>query len=108
MRYDKLTTKFKNALADAQSMAGRADSPYIEPAHLVAALLADPDSGASSLLAHAGVAVNRVQTELARQLEGFPKVQTSESSIQASRDLQAAFIRVDKEAAKRGDEYIAT
>lgn len=54
MRYDKLTTKFQQALADAQSMALRNDNPYIEPAHLLAALLADNDSGASSLLAHAG------------------------------------------------------
>lgn len=108
MRYDKLTTKFQQALADAQSLASRNDNPYIEPAHVLAALLADNDSGASSLLAHAGVAVNRVIPAINQQIEGFPQVQSADASVQASRELQAAFSRVDKEAAKRGDEYIAS
>ncbi|MFQ6689420.1 Clp protease ClpB, partial [Bordetella pertussis] len=55
MRFDKLTTKFQQALADAQSLAARNDHPYIEPVHVLAALLGDPDSGAASLLARAAV-----------------------------------------------------
>ena len=51
MRFDKLTTKFQQALADAQSVAARQDHPYLEPAHVLAALLADSESGAASLLA---------------------------------------------------------
>ncbi|MGB3289270.1 MAG: Clp protease N-terminal domain-containing protein, partial [Burkholderiaceae bacterium] len=47
MRYDKLTTKFQQALADAQSLAVKHDNQYIEPAHVLAALLADADSGAA-------------------------------------------------------------
>ncbi len=107
MRYDKLTTKFQHALADAQSMAVRNDNPYLEPVHVLAALLADQDSGAGSLLAHAGVAVNRLATALAQQIEGLPQVKEAGGQVQASRELQTALARTDKEAARRGDEYIA-
>ena len=108
MRFDKLTTKFQQALADAQSLAVRHDHPYIENAHLLSALLADPDSGASSLLARAGVAVPRLQAELDRQIKALPTVQGAEGNIQAGRDLQAALARTDKEAGQRGDAYIAS
>ena len=108
MRYDKLTTKFQQALADAQSLAVRNDNPYLEPAHVLAALLADSDSGAGSLLAHAGVAVNRVLPAINSQVENFPQVQGGGGNIQASRELQSAFARTDKEASKRGDDYIAS
>lgn len=108
MRFDKLTTKFQQALADAQSLAGRHDNPYIEPAHVLAALLADADSGAASLLARAGVAVNRVQSALETAIKNLPQVQGAEGNIQISRDLQAVLTRTDKEASKRGDAYIPT
>ncbi|MFA7531088.1 MAG: ATP-dependent chaperone ClpB [Castellaniella sp.] len=107
MRYDKLTTKFQHALADAQSMAVRNDNPYLEPAHVLAALLADQDSGAGSLLAHAGVAVNRLAPALKRLIDGLPQVKDGGGQIQASRELQAALARTDKEASQRGDDYIA-
>ncbi|HWK69910.1 ATP-dependent chaperone ClpB [Pollutimonas sp. M17] len=108
MRYDKLTTKFQQALADAQSLAVKHDNQYIEPAHVLAALLADTDSGAASLLARAGVAANRLGPALNTQIESFPQVQGAEGNIQASRDLQAALARTDKEASNRGDTYIAS
>ncbi len=108
MRFDKLTTKFQQALADAQSLAVRHDHPYIENAHLLAALLADADSGAASLLARAGVAVPRLQAELDRQIKGLPVVQGAEGNVQVGRDLQAALARTDKEAGQRGDAYIAS
>ncbi|WP_144638382.1 ATP-dependent chaperone ClpB [Bordetella genomosp. 13] len=106
MRFDKLTTKFQQALADAQSLAARNDHPYIEPTHVLAALLADSDSGAPSLLARAGVAVSRAQSALDAALKNLPQVQGNDN-VQPSRDLQAMFTRTDKEAAKRGDTYIA-
>ena len=108
MRFDKLTTKFQQALADAQSMAARNDNPYIEPVHLLAALLADADSGASGLLARAGVAVNRLQPAIETAIRNLPQVQGGDANVQASRDLQSALTRTDKEAAKRGDTYIPT
>jgi len=108
MRFDKLTTKFQQAIADAQSLAVKHDNPYIEPAHVLAALLADSDSGAGSLLARAGVAVNRLGPALNNLIDGLPQVQGSEGNIQISRDLQAVFARTDKEASNRGDSYIAS
>ena len=74
MRFDKLTTKFQQALADAQSLALGNDNGFIEPQHLLAALLAQEDSGTASLLARAGVNVPRVQTGLRTEINNLPKV----------------------------------
>ena len=106
MRFDKLTTKFQQALADAQSLATRADNAYIEPVHVLAALLADAESGTASLLSRAGVAVNRLQPALQDAMQRLPQVQGGESTVPISRDLQAVLARTDKEAGKRGDTYI--
>lgn len=108
MRFDKLTTKFQQAIGDAQSLAVQHDNPYIEPAHVLAALLADADSGTASLLARAGVAVNRLGPAVTTQIEAFPQVQGAEGNIQVSRELQAVLARTDKEASRRGDSYIAS
>ncbi|HRL27270.1 MAG TPA: ATP-dependent chaperone ClpB, partial [Alcaligenes sp.] len=108
MRIDKLTTKFQQALADAQSLAVREDNPYLEPAHVLVALLADTDSGTGSLLARAGVAIARLDTELTRLINNLPKVQGAEGQQQLSSALQAALARTEKEAASRGDTYIAS
>jgi ATP-dependent Clp protease ATP-binding subunit ClpB len=108
MRFDKLTTKFQQALADAQSLAARNDHPYIESLHVLSALLADPDSGAAALLAHAGVAVNRAVSAVETALKGLPQVPDNEGNIQVGRELQAIFTRIDKEAARRGDTYVAS
>ncbi|MBO1112774.1 ATP-dependent chaperone ClpB [Bordetella petrii] len=107
MRFDKLTTKFQQALADAQSLAARNDHPYIEPVHVLSALLSDPDSGAAGLLARAGVAVNRIGGGLDAALKALPQVQGNDN-VQVGRDLQAVLTRTDKEAARRGDTYIAS
>ena len=66
MRFDKLTTKFQQALADAQSMALANDNGFIEPQHLLSALLAQEDGGTASLLARAGVALPRAQERARR------------------------------------------
>ncbi|MBX6318263.1 ATP-dependent chaperone ClpB [Pigmentiphaga sp.] len=108
MRIDRLTTKFQQALADAQSLAARNDNPYIEPLHVLAALLSDPDSGAASLLARAGVAVNRLTAEVNAAIGRLAQVQGGDANIQVSRELQALFNKIDKEAANRGDTYIAS
>ncbi|MBU4612147.1 ATP-dependent chaperone ClpB [Achromobacter sp. GG226] len=108
MRFDKLTTKFQQALADAQSLAARNDHSYIEPLHVLLALLGDAESGTASLLSRAGVAVNRLQPALQQALQRLPQVQGGDGNVQASRDLQAVLLRTDKEAGKRGDTYIPT
>ncbi|MCB5363282.1 ATP-dependent chaperone ClpB [Pusillimonas sp. CC-YST705] len=108
MRFDKLTTKFQQAFADAQSLAARNDNPYIEPLHVLAALLSDNDSGAASLLARSGVAVNRVVSDVNTAIAALPQVQGGQSNLQPSRELQQVLVQTDKEASKRGDTYIAS
>jgi ATP-dependent Clp protease ATP-binding subunit ClpB len=108
MRFDKLTTKFQQALADAQSMAARNDNQFIEPVHVLAAMLADPDSGVGSLLARAGVAINRLGPALEQEIAALPQVQGGDDNVTVGRDLQGVLTRTDKEAGKRGDAYIPT
>ena len=72
MRIDKLTTKFQEALADAQSLAVGRENPYIEPAHLLLALVRQKDGSTTSLLQRAGVNVQRVVTDLNSAIERLP------------------------------------
>jgi ATP-dependent Clp protease ATP-binding subunit ClpB len=108
MRFDKLTTKFQQALADAQSLALAGDAGYIEPQHLLAALLAQEDGGTASLLARAGVQLPRLQTALKQAIERLPKVEGTGGEIGLSRDLNNLLNLTDKEATKRGDQFIAS
>ncbi|NOL51671.1 ATP-dependent chaperone ClpB [Pelistega suis] len=107
MRFDKLTTKFQQALGDAQSLAVRNDNQYIEAAHVLSVMLADSDSGIGSLLARAGVQVANLQKRLATLIQNFPKVEGMDE-VQISRTLNQVLLRTDKEAAKRGDNFIAS
>jgi ATP-dependent Clp protease ATP-binding subunit ClpB len=106
MRLDKLTTKFQEALADAQSLAVTRDNPYIEPVHLLAAMLAQPD-GPKALLDRAGVNTARLQASLEQQIAKLPQVQGGEQ-VQPGRELGALLQATEKEAAKRGDQFIAS
>src|SRR5258706_2426860 len=108
MRFDKLTTKFQQALNDAQSLALGNDNGFIEPQHLLAALLAQEDGGTTSLLARAGVAVPRLQTALKASIERLPKVEGQGGEITISRELNNLLNLTDKEAVKRGDQFIAS
>ncbi|KQU81020.1 MULTISPECIES: ATP-dependent chaperone ClpB [unclassified Rhizobacter] len=106
MRLDKLTTKFQEALGEAQSLALNRDNPYIEPAHLLAAMLAQTD-GPKALLDRAGVNTGRLQAALDTELRKLPQVQGGEQ-VQASRELGALLQASEKEATKRGDQFIAS
>jgi hypothetical protein len=108
MRFDKLTTKFQQALADAQSLAIQNDNQYIDPLHVLAALLADTDSGSGSLLARAGVAVNRLGPAVNNAIKNLAQVPGSAGNVQIGRELQSVLARTDKEASSRGDTYIAS
>ena len=108
MRMDKLTTKFQQALSDAQSMALGNDNGYIEPQHLLLALINQEDGGSASLLARAGIAVPRLKAALEKALRNLPKVEGQGGEISASRDLGNLLNLTDKEATKRGDEFIAS
>jgi ATP-dependent Clp protease ATP-binding subunit ClpB len=105
---DKLTTKFQQALADAQSLAVGGDNPYIEPVHVLAALLAQEDGGTASLLQRAGVNVPGLKDALRQAIERLPKVQGQGGEVQVSRELNSVLNLTDKEAQKRGDQYIAS
>ena len=106
MRLDKLTTAFQHALADAQSLALGRDHPYIEPAHVLAAMLAQPD-GPKALLDRAGANTAALKTAMDTALQALPQVQGG-GQIQAGRDLVQLLQAADKEATKRGDAFIAS
>ncbi|MGH8670475.1 MAG: Clp protease N-terminal domain-containing protein, partial [Burkholderiales bacterium] len=108
MRIDKFTTKLQQALGDAQSLAVGKDNAYIEALHLLAALLEQPDSGTVALLGRAGVNVAPLRGALERSIDRLPKVQGQGGDIQISRELNNLLNLTDKEAQKRGDQFIAS
>jgi len=108
MRLDKFTTKFQQALADAQSLAVGRDHPYIEPQHLLLALLQQDDGSTGSLLARAGANVPALRTALEGALQRLPKVEGAGGEVNVSRDLSNLLNLTDKEAQKRGDQFIAS
>ncbi|HSD37740.1 MAG TPA: ATP-dependent chaperone ClpB [Rhodocyclaceae bacterium] len=108
MRFDKLTTKFQQALADAQSIAVGHDSQYIEPQHLLLALLSQDDGGVSALLARAGINAPPLRAALEKAVDRLPQVQGHGGEVQVGRDLSNLFNLTDREAQKRGDQFIAS
>jgi ATP-dependent Clp protease ATP-binding subunit ClpB len=108
MRQDRLTTKFQEALADAQSIAVGNDNQYIEPLHVLAAMLRQSDSGARSLLQRAAVAVGPLAASVDAALKRVPQVQGTDGQVQVGRDLAGLLNQADKEAQRRGDGYIAS
>jgi len=108
MRLDKLTTKFQQALADAQSLAVGNDNSYIEPVHLLSALIAQEDGGTASLFARAGVNVARLRDSLKGAIGRLPKVEGTGGEVQISRELTNLLNLTDREAQKRGDQFIAS
>src|SRR5437879_1933104 len=108
MRIDKLTTKFQQALGDAQSVAVGQDHQFIEPVHLLAALLDQEDGASASLLARAGVNVPRRRESLKQAIARLPKVEGHGGEVQISRELNGLLNLTDKEAQKRGDQFIAS
>lgn len=108
MRYDKLTTKLQQALADAQSLALSNDNAYIENAHLLHILLNDTTSGMSALLVKANGNVAQIKRDIQAVLDALPKVSGQGGEINMSRELQNVFNLMDKAASKLGDTFIAT
>jgi ATP-dependent Clp protease ATP-binding subunit ClpB len=108
MRLDKFTTKFQEALADAQSLAIGNDQQFIEPQHLLLALLQQDDGGTGSLLARAGVNVPGLKRDLEQALTRLPKVEGHGGDVSVGRDLNNLLNLTDKEAQKRGDQFIAS
>ncbi|VVE26819.1 Chaperone protein ClpB [Pandoraea eparura] len=108
MRQDKFTTQFLEALADAQSMAVGRDQQYIEPLHLLAALIAQPEGAARSLLQRAGVQVQPLAHDIETAIAKLPQVQGTDGNVQVGRELAGLLNQADKEAQKHGDSYIAS
>ena len=108
MRFDKLTTKFQQALADAQSLALGFDAGFIEPVHLLQAMLDDADGGVTGLLQRAGVNVAALRGSVSQAVERQPKVEGTGGEITVSRDLGNLLNLADKAAIKRGDDFIAS
>ncbi|MDD2925828.1 ATP-dependent chaperone ClpB [Rhodoferax sp.] len=106
MRPDKFTTKFQEALADAQSLALGNDHAYIEPAHLLVAMLKQED-GPKALLQRAGVNVGGLLTAAEAAVKKLPQV-TGQDQVQISPDMGKLLQATEKEAIKRGDQFVAS
>ena len=108
MRMDKLTSKFQLALQDAQSLALGRDHQFIEPAHLLIAMLDQDGSGVRPVLAQAGVNVNGVRTGLDKILDRMAKVEGGGGQLHVSNELGRLLNLTDKAAQKRDDQYISS
>jgi ATP-dependent Clp protease ATP-binding subunit ClpB len=108
MRFEKFTTKLQEALAEAQSAALGHDHQYIEPQHLLLALLNQEDGGVAALIAKGGANPNSLKKSLGEAIARLPKVEGTPGEVMLSRDLAQLLNVADKEAQKRGDQYIAS
>ncbi len=108
MRMDKLTSKFQMALADAQSLAVGRDHQFIEPAHLMMALLDQEGGTVRHLLTQADVNVNLLRSGLGEQLDRLPQVEGAAGEVHISNDLGRLLNVTDKLAQQRNDQYISS
>jgi ATP-dependent Clp protease ATP-binding subunit ClpB len=108
MRLEKLTSRFQQALADAQSLAAGRDHNLLEPVHLMVALLDQQGGSTQPLLAQAGVNVAALRTRLGQSLDKLPAVKGQEGHINVSNDLTRLLNLTDKLAQQRGDAFVAS
>ena len=108
MRTDKLTSRFQQALSDAQSLAVGRDHNMLEPAHLLAALLDQQGGSTAPMLAQAGVNVPLLRQQVGEMLDKLPSVKGQEGNINVSNELNRLLNLTDKLAQQRGDQFIAS
>ncbi len=108
MRMDKLTSRFQQALADAQSLAVGRDNNLIEPAHLLVALLDQQGGGTGPLLSQAAVNTSLLRGRLGEILARLPKVSGQDGNVSVGNDLARLLNVTDKLAQQRGDAFIAS
>jgi len=108
MRMDKLTSKFQLAIADAQSLALGLDNQFIEPEHLMSALLNQDGGSIRPLLDKVGANVNQLRSQLAASLDRIAKVSGNEGEIHISNNLTKLLNQTDKLSQKRNDQYISS
>ncbi len=108
MRMDKLTSRFQAALADAQSLSVGRDQQFIEPAHVLLALIDAQGGGIRPLLLKAGADVNKLRAGLSELLDKLPSVEGAAGEVHVSNDLNRLLNITDKLAQQRGDQYISS
>ncbi len=108
MNWEKFTVKFQSALAEAESLAIGRDNQYIEPEHVLKALLDQQSSIIRHLLIQAGVKVPQLCSELDQRLDALPQVTGTSGDMHVGRDLKAVLNLMDKLAQQRKDDYIAS
>ena len=108
MRIDKLTSKFQMALGDAQSLAVGQDHQFIEPVHVMVALLDQQGGGVRGLLTKSGVNVNLLRSQLGEAIDRLPKVEGAGGEVHIGGELTKLFNVTDKLAQKRDDQYISS
>jgi ATP-dependent Clp protease ATP-binding subunit ClpB len=107
MRFDKLTTQFQQALSAAQSLALASDNQYIDPLHLLSAIVAEPEGSGRVMLERAGVRISALKPQLEAAIARLPQVQGN-TEVQVGRELASLINAAEKEAGKRNDQFIAS
>ena len=108
MRMDKLTSKFQIAIADAQSLALSLDNQFIEPEHLMLALLNQDAGSVRPLLTKAGANVNVLRSQLGEALDSLPKVSGDDGDLHISNALNKLLNQTEKLAHKRDDKFVSS
>ncbi|HZO21629.1 MAG TPA: ATP-dependent chaperone ClpB [Steroidobacteraceae bacterium] len=108
MNPEKLTSRFQQALTEAQSLALGRDHQFLEPAHVLLAMLDSQGGSVRPLLLKAGLDINRLRSELQAQLDRLPRVQGAPGDIHISNELNRVFNGADKLAQQRGDQFISS
>ena len=108
MRIDKLTTQLQQALGEAQSLALANDNQYIDPLHLLVALVSQPDGSGRALLERAGVRIAALKSAAESAIKRLPQVSGTGGEVQVGRELINLLNLAEKESMKRGDQFVAT
>ncbi len=108
MNHEKLTSKFQEALSEAQSLAIGNDHRFIEPAHLLSAMLEQQDSSVNHLLALAGANITQIRSGLVEILRGIDKISSNQGEVHVSNDLNRLLNISDKLAQQQKDSYISS
>jgi len=108
MRLDKFTSKFQIAISDAQSLALGRDNQYIEPVHLMSAMLNQQGTSIRALLDHTGINVNSLRSSLNESVDKLPKIQGAGADVQLGRDSVRLLNMCDKIAQQRKDDFITS
>jgi ATP-dependent Clp protease ATP-binding subunit ClpB len=108
MRLDKFTSKFQIAISDAQSLALGRDNQYIEPLHLMSAMLNQRGTSIRSLLEHTGINLHSLRSSLNENIDKLPKIQGADADVQLGRDTVRLLNMCDKIAQQRKDDFISS